>query len=84
MSRYAFPSPPSSISGELASYLYQIKQRLDQIPTLSYFSGSFPSAITGLAADIAVNVSPASNVSRLFIHYGSAVVPDRTSWTTVA
>lgn len=83
MSRYAFPAPPSSVSGELAAYLYQIKQRLDRIPTLSYFSGSFPSSLTGLAGDVAVNVAVASNVSRVFVHYGSASIPDKTSWNTI-
>lgn len=83
MSRYAFPKPPSSISAELASYLYAIKARLDSIPTVSYFSGNFPSTLTGLAGDLAINVGSASNVSRVFIHYGSASIPDRTSWNTI-
>lgn len=80
------PYPPSSISGELASYLYKIATALNSIPQMSYFSGITPqlSGITGVASNLAVNIGTASNVSRLWIHYGSTVNPDTTSWNTIA
>ena len=83
MSRYGFPNPPSSVTGELGNYLRQIKRRFDAIPTISYFSGTYPSQITGLASDIVVNVGVSSSASRLFINYGSPTIPN-TSWRTIA
>lgn len=76
-----FPYPPSSISGELAAYLYKMAGALNSIPQMSYFSGSFPSTVTGVRGNIAVNASSTGSV--LFVHYGSLSVPDKTSWQTV-
>jgi hypothetical protein len=78
--------PPSNITGDVRVYLTEIWRAINAIPTISYFSGTHPNAsgLTGLAGHIAVNVGTASNVSRLFIKGGSATIPDRTSWTTVA
>lgn len=74
--------PPSSFTGELASYLYDVARTINAIPQASYFSGRFPSDITGVRGNIAVNASSLGSV--LFVHYGSLTVPDKTSWNTVA
>ncbi len=76
--------PPSGITGPVRDYFHEVHRVVNALPTFSFFSGSFPSSVTGVAGDMAVNVAVASNVSRLFIHVGSASLPDKTSWNTVA
>jgi hypothetical protein len=77
--------PPSQITGELGNYLQDIWQAINSIPAMSMFSGVNPtlSNVTGVAGQIAVNVGSASNVSRLWVKFGSASIPDKASWTTV-
>lgn len=77
--------PPSSVTGEVGDYFQAIWKAINEIPTLSFFSGTHPnSSLTGIAGNLAVNISPSSAVSRLFLKYGSAALPDRDSWNTVA
>lgn len=75
--------PPSSITGELRNWLQDLVREINAIPTMSYFSGPFPSTVTGVRGDLAVNTGSASNTSILFVHYGSRTIPDRTSWNSV-
>lgn len=81
-----FHYPPSNISGPLQTYLTDLVQALNSIPQISYFSGTDPitSGVTGVASNMVVNISPQSNVSRLWIHDGSAINPDTSSWRTIA
>lgn len=85
MNRERLRQPPSTITGELYRYLEDICRALNGIPNISYFSGTHPnSGLTGLAGNVAINISPASNVSRVFVKYSSALIPDKSSWNTVA
>jgi hypothetical protein len=76
--------PPSAFTGEQAAWLYDLTKAVNAIPTMSYFSGTNPgsSGVTGVRGQIAVNVGSTSSI--LYVKYGSAVNPDKTSWNTVA
>lgn len=75
--------PPSNITGELGSWLQEVWRAVNAIPAMSMFSGTFPSNVTGVAGDIAVNVGVSSTASKIFIHYGSRSIPESTSWRTI-
>lgn len=84
-SQFKTPLPPSIMTGEMGVWADTVWQAINNQPTLSVFSGTHPnSSVTGVAGNIAVNVAPSSSVSRLFIKYGSAVIPDMNSWVTIA
>lgn len=76
--------PPSGVTGELGRWLQDLTREFNAIPRMSNFSGAFPSDITGVRGEMAVNVGSASNTSILFVHYGSRSIPDKTSWNSVA
>lgn len=77
--------PSSSITGELGSYLLDVWRAVNQIPNVSYFSGTSPnlSNLTGTAGDLAINVGSASTDSRLWVKGGSVASPTTTGWVTV-
>lgn len=84
MARGDFPRPPSDVTGALGVWLDEVWKYIVSTPSLSYFSGTNPnSSMTGVAGNIAVNVTGASNVSRVFVKYGSASAPDKSSWATI-
>lgn len=83
--RIRLRQPPSSVTGELGQWCQELWRAVNSIPTISYFSGTHPntSGITGLGGHILINVSPASNVSRMFINTGTGSLPNKNSWTSV-
>ena len=76
--------PPSVFTGEAATWLTEVWKAINGIPTMSFFSGTNPesSGVTGVRGQIAVNVGSTSSI--LYVKYGSAINPDKASWTTVA
>jgi ABC-type cobalamin transport system ATPase subunit len=75
---------PSALTGPIREYLEQMASAINAMPVFSVFSGTNPNSnVTGLAGDIAVNVSPASNTSRLWVKLGGGLVPDKVSWNTI-
>ncbi len=84
MSRTRIGFPPSSVTGELGTYLLTIWQALNDIPNFSMFSGPTPnSVITGMPGDVAVNVGSASTSSRLWVMGGSTAQPSLTGWNVI-
>lgn len=79
--RRKIADPPSSLSGPLRSYLQSLADYVNSVPTLSYFSGSSPSGITGLAGDLAFNVGSASTSSRLWQNVGTS--QNTSNWVLV-
>jgi hypothetical protein len=86
LSRERLRQPPSVFSGEQAQWLSEVARVINALPNFSIFSGTNPvaSGITGVRGSVAVNVGNVSSASVLFVHYGSALNPDRTSWNPVA
>ncbi len=81
MSRIRIGFPPSSVTGELGAYLLDVWRVLNDIPSMSMFSGASPnSVITGLPGDLAVNVGSASTSTRLWQMGGSVAQPSTTGW----
>lgn len=82
--RFAIPLPPSSVTGELGSFLDGLWQWATSQPRFSAFSGVDPnsSAVTGIGGNYAFNVTGASGVSRLWVNDG--LVVNTNSWRTIA
>lgn len=76
--------PPSSLTGELAQWLQEATRSINNIPTISYFSGIHPtlSGITGTAGHILINVG-SSSASRMFLNVGGVKNPNTNSWNTI-
>lgn len=76
--------PPSSLTGELAQWLQELTRSINNIPTISYFSGIHPnlSGITGTGGHILINVG-SSTASRVFVNVGSVRLPNTNSWNTI-
>lgn len=76
--------PPSSLTGELAQWLQELTRSINNIPTISYFSGIHPntSKITGTAGHILINVG-SSSASRVFVNVGNVRTPNTNSWNTI-
>lgn len=78
------PLPPSSITGALGEYLQRLWRVLDDMPNLSYFSGTTPnSVLTGVPGDLAINVGSASTDTRVWLKGGATRTPSTTGWITL-
>ena len=72
---------PSSVTGELAFWLTEMANAVNNQPFTSYFSGTTPnSVVTGLAGDVTVNIGSASTDTRAWVKGGSPTIPDQTCW----
>ncbi len=81
MNRQRIRQPPSSVTGELGVWLWDLAEVVNNTPSLSYFSGTTPnSTLTGWTGDIGVNVGSASTNTRLWQHAGSPDMPSQQSW----
>lgn len=78
------PPPPSGLTGVIAEYLGQMCRVINQVPNVSYFSGTTPnSVLTGVAGDLAVNVASASTDTRVWVKGGSVTQPNTSGWVTL-
>jgi hypothetical protein len=79
------PLPPSSVTGELGTYLQAVSRYLNSQPTISIFTGANTpnSNLTGLAGDIAVCLQSGSTDTRMWLKGGSPTTPSKTGWTTL-
>jgi hypothetical protein len=82
--RFGLPLPPSNITGELGVWLDAVWQWATVRPTFSAFSGTNPitSGVTGVGGTYAFNITPISNVSRLWVNDGGPT-PNTASWRTI-
>lgn len=83
--RDRLPPPPSSVTGPLYDWMASVVRTINNMPTLSYFSGQTPnSAVTGFAGDLAINIGSASTVTRAWINTASTATAGQTGWVTLA
>jgi hypothetical protein len=72
---------PSAFTGELKTYLGEIVDTLNRVPTFSFFSGTTPeSVITGVAGNFAINPYSANTATMIFYKGGSPITPSKVSW----
>lgn len=77
--------PPSSITGIMARYLGEIATALNNIPVISYFSGTTPnSTVSGYAGDIAINLTSTSTNSRVWVLGGSPSAVTNQGWVRMS
>ena len=83
MAREKLPLPPSGITGELGNWLNQVWRAVNQMPTMSYFSGTNPntSGITGAPGDWLVNIGSASTDTRSWQMAGASL--STNSWRPI-
>ena len=80
------PFPPSTVTGPLGAWLFELWKHVESQPNVSLFSAVTPnSLLTGLSGDLAVNVGSASTNTRLWVLGGgqrSALT--NQGWVTIA
>ena len=83
--RRRVPDPPSSITGVMARYLGELARAINDIPVLSYFSGTTPnSLLSGYAGDIAINLTSTSTNSRVWVLGGSPSAVTNQGWVRMS
>lgn len=76
--------PPSTVTGELGTWLAEVHRVLADTPNVSYWSGETPNSnVTGIAGDLLVNVGSASTNTRIWLKTGSVSVPSKLDWVTL-
>ena len=76
---------PSAVTGELYTWLSELRLAVNGIPQVSYFSGATPnSLVTGLTGDLAVNLVSGSTDSRVWVMGGNNLsVLTTLGWVTL-
>ena len=76
------PPIPGNIMGPIRDYLELVRRQLNAEAYISKFSGIDPntSGITGVPADLLVNVGSASTATRLWMKKGAAQSASTISW----
>ncbi len=83
--RDRLPPPPSNVTGPLQDWMTAVVRAINNMPTMSYFSGTTPnSTVTGFAGDIAINIGSASTTTRVWVNAASTATAGRTGWVTLA
>lgn len=71
-----FPQPPSSATGALGEWCWQVWRYIESMPRISVQSFTATqtpdSRVSGLSGDMVVNIGSASSNSRLFILGGAS------------
>lgn len=77
---------PSGITGELRTYLSEVRSAVNAMPVMSFFSGLTPeSVITGVAGNFAFNVGTSTSTQSLaFIKLGSPMTVSKVSWARLS
>ena len=83
---YRIRDVPSAFTGEQATWLRELVQTVNALPTFSFFSGLTPqSVVTGQAGDWSFNVGGSVSTNSLaFVKIGPTTSASKVSWARVS